>query len=64
MPSDIKKGAEGDARLKVLRLYKPGPDHINDAMKHCLLHMSRLRVGGLGNFQKLYGWEKGWEEDS
>jgi len=62
LPSEIKKGAEGDARLKVLRLYKPGPDHINDATKHCLLHLGRLRVGGLANFKMLYGWEKEWED--
>ena len=61
-PSDIKKGAEGDSRLKVLGLYKPGPDHINDAMKHALLHLGRVRNGGLGTFERLYGWDEGWKD--
>lgn len=61
MPSEIKMGAEGDTRLKVLNLYRKGPDHINDATKHALLHLGRLRVGGLGTFRNLYGWNPDWE---
>jgi hypothetical protein len=60
-PSDIKIGPEGDRQLQALNLYKKGPDHINDATKHCLLHLSRLRVGGLSAFKNLYGWNPDWE---
>jgi hypothetical protein len=62
MPSEIKKGPAGDERLKVLGLYRPGPDHINDATKHCLVHLGKMRNAGFGTFERMYGWEKLWNE--
>jgi hypothetical protein len=61
-PTDIKKGPEGDRRLQQLGLYTPGPDHINDSMKHALLHMGKMRNGGLGTFERLYGFNPDWKD--
>jgi hypothetical protein len=61
-PSEIEPGAPGASRLKLLNLYTRGPDHINDSMQHCLLHLKRMRVSGLGMFEKLYGWDDAWKE--
>lgn len=61
-PSEIDKGGRGDERLKLLRLHTPGPDHINDSMKHCLVHLGKMRTAGFGTFEKLYGWDPAWKE--
>jgi hypothetical protein len=60
MPSEIEKGQVGDQRLKMLNLYRPGPDHINDSMKHCLQHLKSMRHAGFGMFEKMYGFDPAW----
>jgi hypothetical protein len=62
MPSEIEKGGRGDERLKLHRLHTPGPDHINDAMKHCLVHLGKMRTAGFGTFEKMYGWNPDWKD--
>ena len=50
-------------RLKALRMYTEGPDHINDAKRHCLLHIRRLKGHGsdsLNMFKLIHGYEEGW----
>jgi len=53
-----------DNRLKQLGLYTPGPDHIRDAMRHCVLWLRKLRANGRGMvyFRHVHGWEEGWFE--
>jgi len=60
-PSDAK-GSFEDARLKALRMYTPGPDHIRDATRHCLLWIRKLRGNGLDFFKSAHGYEEGWFE--
>ena len=60
MPVDAK-AAFNNQRLQALRMYTPGPDHINDAKRHCLLHIRRLKAsGGLEKFYEMHGNEEGW----
>jgi hypothetical protein len=61
-PGEIMKGGKGDERLKLLGLHRPGPDHINDATKHCLTHLGKMRNAGFGTFEKMYGWEPDWKD--
>lgn len=61
-PSEIMKGSKGDDRLKALQLHTPGPDHINDSMKHCIVHLGKMRNAGFGTFEKMYGWDEAWGE--
>lgn len=60
MPVDAK-AAFNNQRLQALRMYTEGPDHINDAKRHCLLHIRRLKAtGGLDRFKEMHGYEEGW----
>lgn len=52
-----------DARLKLWDMYTPGPDHIRDATRHCLLWLRRIQSKGIVEFRKAHGWEEGWFED-
>jgi hypothetical protein len=61
-PSEIDKTARGDARLQGMQLWVPGADHRRDALKHCLLHLGKMRVAGMGAFEKVYGWTAEWED--
>ena len=56
------KAAFTNERLTALRMYTPGPDHVNDAKRHCLLHIRRLKAkpGDLTLFKKMHGYEEGW----
>lgn len=49
-------------RLKALGMYRPGPDHVNDAKRHCLLHIRKLKGEGRGLpfFNQIHGEESGW----
>lgn len=49
-------------RLKALRMYTPGPDHINDAKRHTLLWLRRMKAEnrGLEFFKQAHGNEEGW----
>ena len=58
-PSDAK-GAFEDGRLKALRMYRPGPDHVNDAKRHGLLWIRKLRKAGREAFEQAHGHEEGW----
>lgn len=58
-PSDALTTFTND-RLKNLRLYTPGPDHINDAKRHCLLWIRKLPSRGRGFFDAAHGKEEGW----
>jgi hypothetical protein len=51
-----------DNRLKLMGLYTPGPDHIRDATRHCILWLRKLRQDGRGMvfFRRAHGWEEGW----
>jgi hypothetical protein len=60
MPGEIEKGSKGDDRLKLLGLYTKGPDHINDATKHAIVHLGKMRNAGFGAFEKMYGWNPEW----
>jgi hypothetical protein len=63
-PSDALTTFTND-RLKAQRMYTPGPDHINDAKRHCLLWIRKLRNAGIEFFEEAHGDEPGWwdEED-
>jgi hypothetical protein len=61
-PTDIDMSARGDQRLQDLQLWVPGADHRRDALKHCLLHLGKMRNAGMGAFERLYGWTPEWEE--
>ena len=51
-----------DARLKELRMYTPGPDHIRDATRHCLLWIRKLSAKGQGFFEEAHGHDAAWFE--
>lgn len=60
MPVDAK-AAFNNNRLQALRMYTEGPDHVNDAKRHCLLHIRRLKSDGtLDRFKAMHGYEEGW----
>ena len=63
-PSDAKS-AFNNQRLSQLQMHTPGPDHMDDAKRHCLLHIRRLKAkpGDLDLFKSMHGYEKGWFED-
>ena len=46
-------------RLRALNMYTPGPDHVNDAKRHTLLHIRKM-VGDLDRFKDMHGYEEGW----
>ncbi len=58
-PSDAITTYTND-RLKRLRMYTPGPDHVNDAKRHCLLYLRKLKAAGYEEFIKRHGDEPGW----
>lgn len=60
-PSDAMN-AFTNARLKDLRMFRPGPDHVNDAKRHCLLWIRRLKQKerGIEFFKATHGNEEGW----
>lgn len=61
-PSDAITTYNND-RLRKLGMYTPGPDHINDAKRHCLLYLRKLRDAGFNEFLVRHGNETGWFED-
>lgn len=49
------------ARLAALNMYTTASaQHTNDAKSHALLHIRRVKAGGLDLFKKLHGYEEGW----
>lgn len=58
-PSDAITSFTND-RLKTLRMYTPGPDHVNDAKRHCLLWIRKLKFKGIEFFKQSHGDEEGW----
>lgn len=56
------KSAFTNERLRALRMYTEGPDHVNDAKRHCLLHIRRQKAkpGDLTLFKSMHGYEEGW----
>jgi hypothetical protein len=54
------KAAFNNQRLHALRMYTEGPDHVNDAKRHCLLHIRRLKMVGIDGFKEMHGYEEGW----
>jgi hypothetical protein len=58
-PTDAKS-AFNNQRLQALRMYTPGPDHVNDAKRHGLLHIRRLKPLGIEGFKAMHGYEEGW----
>lgn len=58
-PADAK-GSYTNDRLRSLGLYTPGPDHINDAKRHALLHLRKVRAAGVEAFKLMHGNEEGW----
>lgn len=64
-PSDAINAFTND-RLKALRMYTPGPDHVNDAKRHTLLWIRRLKAqrDPLAAFRASHGYEAGWFEDA
>lgn len=58
-PSDAMSAFTND-RLRHLNMYTPGPDHVNDAKRHCLLWMSKIRQLGIDEFKRAHGEEEGW----
>lgn len=68
-PKEILVQSPGDAmtaftddRLRSLEMYTPGPDHIRDGTRHCLLHLRRMASIGREAFQQIHGHEDGWWE--
>lgn len=61
-PSDAITSFSND-RLTKLGMYTPGPDHINDAKRHTLLYLRKLKAAGFAEFIKRHGNEAGWFED-
>jgi hypothetical protein len=61
MPTEIDKSSRGDERLRGMGLWVPGADHRRDALKHCLLHLGRMRSAGTVAFERVYGWTPEWE---
>lgn len=53
-------GAFNNDRLRQLTLYSEGPDHKNDAKRHCLLWIQRLRAQGVDFFYNTHGHEPKW----
>lgn len=64
-PSDAINAFTND-RLKALRMYTPGPDHVNDAKRHTLLWIRRLKAhkDPMAAFRAAHGYEPGWFEDA
>lgn len=60
-PNDALNTYTND-RLTALRMYTPGPDHVNDAKRHALLWIRRLRSAGREAFISAHGDEQGWWE--
>ncbi|QLF84555.1 RuvC-like resolvase [Microbacterium phage Rie18] len=62
-PSDAINAFTNE-RLKALRMYTPGPDHINDAKRHCNLWIRRLKAqrDPMAAFRAAHGYEEGWFE--
>lgn len=58
-PSDAINTFSND-RLKQLRMYSPGPDHVNDAKRHTLLWIRNLIDLTREDFAALHGDEEGW----
>ncbi len=58
-PSDAMT-AFTDARLKAMQMFTPGPDHIRDGTRHCLLHLRKLAHLGKEGVEKIHGEEEGW----
>lgn len=60
-PSDAINAFTND-RLKALRMYTPGPDHVNDAKRHTLLWIRRLKANRdpMAAFRAAHGYEEGW----
>ena len=60
-PSDAF-GAFSNDRLKRLGLFTEGPDHKNDAMRHALLWIQRVRNGGADFLKAAHGYQPRWME--
>lgn len=58
-PSDAINAFSND-RLRSLRMYTPGPDHVNDAKRHGLLWIRKL-IDNRPLFDAAHGNEEGWE---
>jgi hypothetical protein len=58
-PSDALNSFTND-RLRHYRMYTPGPDHINDAKRHCLLWIRKLFKQGREYFEYAHGYEPEW----
>lgn len=58
-PSDAL-GSFNNGRLQTLGMYTPGPDHINDAKRHCLLWLRKLVPAGFEFFEKAHGSDDSW----
>lgn len=56
-------GSWGNDRLKALGMYQAGPDHINDARRHALLWIQRLRHAGVEHFYGAHGRDVRWGLD-
>lgn len=52
-----------DERLKLLNMFTPGPDHIRDATRHCLLWIRKMRIAGWSGFRSWHGWDRAWAEE-
>jgi hypothetical protein len=61
-PSDAITSFSND-RLGKLNMYTPGPDHINDAKRHTLLYLRKLKASGFEEFTARHGNEESWFED-
>lgn len=57
-PSEAITAFSND-RLKQLRMYTPGPDHVNDAKRHTLLWIRKL-IDNRELFEHAHGHEEGW----
>lgn len=58
-PSDALSSFTNE-RLSILRMYTPGPDHINDAKRHTLLYLRKLKKRGIDEFKAIHGDNEVW----
>ncbi len=57
--SDAKTSVT-DARLRLWGLYESGPDHIRDAMRHCLLWAKKIRGHSRADIARVHGSDPEW----
>ena len=61
-PSDAKNTFD-DGRLKEMGMYTPGPDHVRDATRHCLLHIRKMKDWTPKQIAEYHGYDADWYQN-